>query len=189
MDIDIDLKPDFKLEQTFPTAIRASIVEKGELKKHLVGAYFQNIPKDNVTELAAIPYQIAGDHGFMKIDFLSLKLLAIFESKEEVLKYARTEPNWKNLARKSFVEKLFHISAHYDTVSRVKPTSILELADVLTLIRPGKMILLDKYLKNKKAVRPELYTKRSPSDLRKSHAIAYATNVVINMNLLEEQEI
>jgi hypothetical protein len=185
MDIDIDLRSDFKLERVFRNAIPAATVEKDELKRHVVGAYFQNIPKDPITNLAAIPYEQAEELGYLKIDFLSLSLLGVFESKEEVLRLARKEPKWKRLEDREFVEKLFHISKHYDMVSRVKPTSVLELADILALIRPGKTILLDKYLRNKKAARNELYTKRQVSDLRKSHAIAYAVNIVINMHLVE----
>lgn len=187
MDIDIDLRSDFKLERVFKTAIPASTFEKekGELKRHIVGAYFQNIPKDQLTGLAAIPYEEAEDLGYLKIDFLNLALLSNFESKDEVLYFARKEPNWDKLMDREFTEKLFHISKHFDIVYQIKPKSILELADILALIRPGKMILLDKYLKNKKLTRKELYTKRQVSDLRKSHAIAYAVNIVINMNLLE----
>lgn len=186
MDIDIDLKPDFKVESVFKQAIPASIIENGEIKRHLVGAYLQDMPRDVLTGLAAIPYEEAEEIGYTKIDFLHLSILNHFESKEELLYFAKREPNWDNLLNREFVEKLFHISKHFDVVYQVKPRSILEVADVLALIRPGKMILLDKYLKNRKAVRPELFTKRNPSDLRKSHAIAYATNVIINMNLLEE---
>lgn len=189
MDIDIDLRSDFKLERIFSNAIPASIVEKDELKRHVVGAYFQTIPKDPLSGLSAIPYEEAEELGYLKIDFLNLSLLQHFESKEEVLWFARREPNWKLLKDREFVEKLFHIAKHYDMVDKVKPTSILELADILALIRPGKTILLDKYLKNKKLVRTELYTKRQDSDLRKSHALAYAVNIGINMNLLEENMI
>lgn len=185
MDIDIDLRSDFKLERVFGNATPASTVEKDELKRHIVGAYFQSIPKDQITNLAAIPYEEAEELGYMKIDFLNLSLLSHFESKDEVLYFARKEPKWSRLKDQDFVEKLFHISKHYDMVSKVKPTSILELADILALIRPGKTILLDKYLKNKQLTRKELYTKRQVSDLRKSHAIAYAVNIVINMNLIE----
>lgn len=185
MDIDIDLKSDFKLERVFSNAVPASTVEKGELKRHLVGAYFQDIPKDPISGMAAIPYEAAEELGYLKIDFLNLALLGHFESKDEVDYFARKEPNWKLLADREFVEKLFHISKHYDIVNKLKPTSILELADILALIRPGKTILLDKYIKNKDLARKELYTKRQVSDLRKSHAIAYAVNIVINMNLLE----
>lgn len=189
MDIDIDLKSDFKLERVFTTAIPASTVEskdgKNELKRHIVGAYFQTVPKDPITGFSAIPYEEAEELGYLKIDFLNLSLLQHFESKDEMLYFARKEPNWKRLDDKEFVEKLFHISKHYDMVNKVKPVSILELADILALIRPGKTILLDKYLKNKKLTRTELYTKRQVSDLRKSHALAYAVNIAINMNMLE----
>lgn len=188
MDIDIDLKSDFKLERVFKNAIPASTVEKDrELKRHLVGAYFQKIPKDPISNLAAIPYEEAEELGYLKIDFLNLGLLNSFESRDEVLHFARKEPNWNRLKEKAFVEQLFHISKHYEMVSKVQPTSILELADILALIRPGKTILLDKYLKNKKLARKELYMKRVASDLRKSHAIAYAVNIVINMNLIEAE--
>jgi DNA polymerase III alpha subunit len=189
MDIDIDLRSDFKLERVFSNAVPASTVEDKdgvkELKRHIVGAYFQTIPKDPISGLAAIPYEEAEELGYLKIDFLNLSLLQHFESKDEVHYFSRKEPNWKLLEDREFVEKLFHVSKHYDMVNKVKPTSILELADILALIRPGKTILLDKYLKNKKLVRKELYTKRQVSDLRKSHALAYAVNIVINMNLLE----
>lgn len=185
MDIDIDLRPDFKLERVFKNATPASTVENGELKRHIVGAYFQKIPKDPITNLSAIPYEQAEELGFMKIDFLNLSLLSHFENKDEVKYFASKEPKWDRLMDRSFVERLFHISKHYDVVSKVKPKSILELADILAIIRPGKTILLDKYLKNKAETRKELYTKRQVSDLRKSHAIAYAVNIVINMNLIE----
>ncbi len=185
MDIDIDLRSDFKVERVFKHVTPASMVEKDELKRHNVGAYFQKIPRDPISNLAAIPYGEAEELGYLKIDFLSLNLLSSFETKAEVLHFARKEPNWKRLNDEQFVEKLFHISKHYDMVQKVNPRSVLELADILALIRPGKTILLDKYLKNKKLTRKELYTKRQVSDLRKSHAIAYAVNIVINMNLVE----
>jgi hypothetical protein len=187
MDIDIDLRPDFKLERTFTKATPASVVENGEIKRHLVGAYFQNISKDPLTNLAAIPYEEAEELGYLKIDFLNLGLLTYFESRDEVKYFARKTPNWQLLNDPKFVEKLFHISKHYDMVSKIKPKSIIELADILALIRPGKTILLDKYIKNPEATRVELYTKRQASDLRKSHAIAYAVNIVINMNLIEAE--
>jgi DNA polymerase III alpha subunit len=186
MDIDIDLKSDFKLERVFNNATPAAMVENGEYKRHLVGAYFQKIPKDPITSLAAIPYTEAEDLGFMKIDFLNLALLSVFESKDELKYMAQREPNWDNLMDEEFVIKLFHLGKQFQLVKQVRPRSILEMADVLALMRPSKIPLLNKYLQNRETTRKELYTKRLPADLRKSHAIAYAVNVVINMNLLEE---
>jgi DNA polymerase III alpha subunit len=185
MDIDIDVPNTFKPETLFKIT-RASTIEKDELTPHTVGVYFQNMPRDPVTGLAAIPYHQAEEYGFTKIDMIHLNLLSYFKSKQEMLELMEIEPNWKLLEDREFVSKLFHLSKQFEIVYKVKPTSVLELADVLCLIRPYKRILVDKYIKNKKAVRPELYTKRDPSDLRKSHAVAYALLVTLQMNILEK---
>lgn len=185
MDIDIDVLSTFKPEKYF-NITKASIVENEELKQHLVGVYFQNIPKDCITKLAAIPYKEAEKEGYTKIDMLHLNLLNHFKSKEEMIELMEREPNWKLLETKEFVEKLFHISNQFETVFKIKPKSVIELADVLCLIRPNKRILIDKYIKNKNIIRKELYIKRENSDLRKSHAVAYALLIVLQMNLLEK---
>lgn len=184
MDIDIDIKPVGNLnEKLFGT--RASLIENGELKQHLVGWYFQNIPVDHMTGLSAIPYDKAEQLNFKKIDILNLNLLKAFDSREELKAIMSIEPNWDMLSDESIVSKLFHIKNHYDIVVRCKPKSVEDLADILALIRPSKKDLLDKYLKDKKSVRSLLYVKHLDSDLRKSHAIAYAMNIVIQMNLIQ----
>lgn len=188
MDIDIDISPKVNIDNIFKLT-HASIIEKNKLKKHLVGVYFQNIPKDPITNYAAIPYNQAEQLGYYKIDMLHVNLLEkfqnIFESKNEMKVLMNRTPNWKLLENKQIVEQLFHISNHFDVVYQIKPKSVLELADVLAIIRPGKKILIDKYIRNKKEIRKELYTKREKSDLRKSHAIPYALMIVIQLNLIE----
>lgn len=184
MDIDIDIAPNVSPEKLF-NITHASQIVSGELKKHLVGIYFQNIPRDPISSLSAIPYDEAEEYGFYKIDMLHLNLLKKFESKAEIKTLLKKEPNWKLLENREVVEKLFHIGKHFDIVYSVKPKNILELADILALIRPSKYKLLNKYLKNKSFVRKELYTKREKSDLRKSHAVAYAMLIVLQMNLIE----
>ena len=79
----------------------------------------------------------------------------------------------------------FHIKKHYELVVQCSPVSIEDLADILAMIRPNKINLKDKYIKNKNSVRELLYEKHDESDLRKSHAIAYAMNIVIQMNLIK----
>lgn len=184
MDIDIDLRSDFKVEKYFDVT-QASMVENKELKKHLVGAYFQNIPVDSFTKLSAIPYKQAEEFGYFKIDFLHLNLLNTFESKDEIKEILKRKINWKLFQDKSIVSRLFHLANSFDIVDKVKPNSILELADILALIRPNKRLLLDKYLRNRVEVRKALYQKNDPSDLRKAHAIAYALNVVLQLHLIE----
>ena len=183
MDIDIDIDPGADLNHL--RMIRASMVENGLLKQHPVGIYLQNIPVDRDSNLAAIPYQKAQDFDFIKIDLLHLNLLKSFESREEVLAVLSMEPDWSLLLSKQIVEKLFHIKKHYELVCKCKPTSVEDLADILALIRPNKTILIDKYIKSKSEVRKVLYDKIDESDLRRSHAIAYALNIVLQMNLIK----
>lgn len=186
MDIDIDITPKFKPDSIFKIT-HASIVEQGDLKKHNVGVYFQDIPVDKVTGLAAIPYKEAQDHGFFKIDMLNLNILENFESKDEIRQLLKMEPDWELLNDPTVVDKLFHLSKHYDTIQKIQPRSVSDLADCLAIIRPNKIKLVDKYSKNKKAVIKELYTKRDPSDLRKSHAIPYALLIVLQLHLIKAE--
>lgn len=184
MDIDIDLPTNFNPKEYFDVT-NASMVESGKLKKHNAGVYFQNIPVDSVTGLSAIPYKESEKEGFIKIDMLHLSFLNHFKSKKEIKCLLKKEPNWNLLKEIKVIEKLFHIGNHVDVVFRVKPRSISDLADVLALIRPSKRKLLDKYVRNKKSVLTELYTKRQPSDMRKSHAIPYAMVIVLQLHLIE----
>lgn len=187
MDIDIDISPKFKPDTLFPNIVHASKVEKNELTKHLVGLYFQNMPVDQVTGFAAIPYKEAEDFGYFKIDMLNLSILENFESKKEIKQLLKREPDWTLLEDPEIVGKLFHLSKHFDTVYKMKPKSVSDLADCLAIIRPNKVKLVDKYLKNKEAVQKELYTKRDPSDLRKSHAIPYALLIVLQLHLIKAE--
>lgn len=187
MDIDIDISPNFDIDNIFDNICHASIVENGELKKHLVGVYFQNIPVDSQTNLSAIPYNIADEYGFKKIDFLNLSILKNFTSKDEIKEILKKEPDWTLLENKEIVDKLFHLAGHFDIVNTIKPKSISELADVLALIRPNKIKLVNKYKYNKIGTLKELYTKTAPSDLRKSHAIPYAMIIILNMFLIQER--
>ncbi len=188
MDIDIDLKTDFNPHDVFDNIISASMVDNGKLKKHPVGVYFQNIPKDPITTLSAIPYQESEELGFLKIDFLHLSLLDAFNSKEEIRELLKIEPNWDLLLNENVVRKLFQIHRHFDILYHVKPKSVQELADVISLIRPAKRNLLQYYNSNKFEVRKELYKK--PKDdkyyFKKSHAISYALCIVLQLNAIEK---
>lgn len=187
MDIDIDLakKKIEKLKLFNNQITHASTIEDGELKKHNVGVYFQQVPKDKETGLCAIPYNKTEELGYLKIDMLPLQLLNNFKSKDELKQLLKIEPDWSMLEDETFVKQLFHLHEHFDIVFQVKPKSIQDLSDVLALIRPGKRLLLDKYLRNPDKVRPELHTKREKSDLRRSHSVPYAMLIVLHMHLLK----
>jgi hypothetical protein len=184
-DIDIDTFSSFHPEDFFPEVKLASRVENGELKKHQVGVYFQNIPIDPITKLAAIPYDKTTDMGFFKIDMLHLTILDYFENKLQIKTLIRKEPNWKMLEDPNIVNKLFQIAKHFDIINQIKPKSILELADCVALIRPGKRHLLKQYNKDKIGTRVLLYKKEHSSDYRKSHAISYSVTIVLQLHLIE----
>ncbi len=189
MDIDIDLEPDVDIQKIFRNVIPASMVDDGELKQHPVGFYFQDIPMDILTGLSAIPYGNTEEFGYYKIDMLTVHLLKHFDSKAEMRKLQHKEPNWDLLLDETVVKTLFHLGKHHSTLMKVKPRSVQTLADVFALIRPNKRPLLDKYIKNPDKYRTEIYTKRSPEDMRKAHAIPYALLIVLQLHLIEQGRI
>lgn len=186
MDIDIDLEPNADITKMFRNAIPASRVEDGELKQHPVGYYFQDIPVDVITGYAAIPYDHSEDFGYYKIDMLTVNLLQHFDSKAEMRKLQKIEPDWDLLLDPEVVKGLFHLGKHADILARVKPRSIQAIADVFALIRPNKRGLLDKYIKDPDKYRTEIFTKRAPEDMRKAHAIPYALLIVLQLHLIEQ---
>lgn len=185
-DIDIDFKTDFDPLIYFKEAIRASMVKNGELVKHPAGAYFQPIPVDSITGLAAIPYNQAEDLGFFKIDFLHLSTLDYFDNKQQIRVLIKKEPDWLLLQSPTVVAKLFQVHRHYNLLAEIKPTSVQTLADCIALIRPGKRHLLHAYKKSPDVVRAELY--RKPEDgyyFKRSHAIAYSLTIVLQLHLVK----
>ena len=185
MDIDIDIRPDVNPLKLFSNATKASMVQNGQLKPHPVGVYFQSIPKDRITNLSAIPYEEAQDAGYFKIDMLNNNTLKLFNSKQEMDDLLDIDPDWSLLLERENVDKLFHLAGHFDIVYAIKPKSVLEIADAIAFIRPMKEKILDKYLKNKKEQRKELYTVRDKSHMKKAHALAYALIVVLQLHLIK----
>ena len=88
------------------------------------------------------------------------------------------------------VEKLFHLKKHYNMIQQINPKSIEEIADCLALIRPSKRYLIPKYARAnhqlRKNMQKELYSKPSSGEIwfKRSHAIAYAHLIVIQLHLI-----
>lgn len=186
MDIDLDLPTTFDPSDIFDIT-KASMIKDGKLVKHPAGAYFQNIPIDNITNLSAIPYKQAEELGYFKFDFLHLSVLDIFDSKEEIRALLEVEPDWELLQEQYVVEKLFQIHKHFDILVEIHPTSVVTLADAIALIRPAKRKLLYAYIKKPDLIRPQLYTKPDNKQyyFKRSHAIAYALTIVLQLHLIK----
>lgn len=184
MDIDIDMQTTFDPTDIFDV-VKASMIQKNKLMKHPCGAYFQDIPRDPVSGLSAIPHKEAEGNGYTKVDFLHLGVLDYFENKDQIRALLRKTPNWGMLLKRNVIEKLFQIGKHVDLVRRVAPKSVQDLADCISLIRPGKIDLLDDYLDDRESAREELYRYEKGSyAYKKGHAIAYAMIIVLQLHLI-----
>ena len=178
-DIDIDVANRDLLLRIIPHT-QASIIDNNKIKKHNVGIYLQNIPKDNLTDLSSIDYKEAEDRGYVKFDILNLDIYKDLTN-SDIDRYMSYEPNWELLNYKSIVEKLFHISDHYDIVKSIRPSNLEELAIVIALKMPGKRYLLDKDIEY---IKKNIWKKESGIYFKKSHSIAYAQIIWIQLNHL-----
>ena len=141
-DIDIDVKDrDVLLEKL--KHIPASIINKGEVKKHNTGVYFTDIPVHPFTNTANIDYKEAEDRGYFKLDILNVSVYEKVKNEKHLQELIDQQPDWSLLEHKEIVEQLFHIHNHFDIVSKLKPKSVEELAAVLAIIRPAKRNLLN----------------------------------------------
>ena len=72
-DIDIDLPTSFRPEEIFPNWVKASIYDAANqsVKPHPCGVYPQKIAADPISGLCAIPYNLAEELGYIKLDFIS----------------------------------------------------------------------------------------------------------------------
>jgi DNA polymerase III alpha subunit len=74
-------------------------------------------------------------------------------------------------------------------LAQLKPKSILELATVLALIRPGKKHLVPIVAeKGFQAVQDEVWVKTEEAySFKKSHSLGYAHVIVMQLNLICEK--
>lgn len=187
MDIDVDCRSDFNPAEIFPSAVKASLLRDEKLAPHPCGVYFQDVPKDPLSGLSAVPYDKADELGCFKVDFLHVYVYDHFESREEIQGLLKHDPDWKLLEIPSVVAQLFQVSKHHELLAQLKPTSILELADCLALIRPQKRYVKDLYLRNRLEARKSLYTKEPGEGyaFKKAHAVAYAMVIVLQLHLIK----
>lgn len=185
-DIDIDFLDRTTALDILPHHI-AMRDQKGEKIKHNTGVYFQTIPHNPFTNISTIDYETAEDRGYFKIDLLNVSLYNGVRDEQHLKELLDKEPLWELLEHREIVEKLFHVSDHYTLVRRLKPTSIEQLAAVLAIIRPAKRYLADYDWKD---IMREVWIKPTTGDLyffKKSHAIAYACAIVVQLNMICEQ--
>lgn len=159
-----------------------------DYRKHNTGIYVGPIPNNPFNNIATIDYQQAEDRGYFKLDILNIHLYRHIKSEQHLIELMK-DPDWTLLNDSACVQRLIHLNRHWDTLQRCPEpvNSITRLAMFLALIRPGKKHLIGKTWKEISEViwdrNVDGYT------FRRSHAIAYAQLVAVNMNLISRNEI
>lgn len=185
--IDFDVDIDFADRDTALLAvphISAMMVTQNGLSRHNSGVYFQNIPT-LPAGYASIAYDAAPDLGYFKVDFLNQSVYRDVQNEEHLVDLLNREPLWELFEEKEIVEQLSHIHGHYNIVQRIKPKSIMDLAVVIALIRPGKRHLLDE---PREIIDRDIWKKSEEESysFKKAHAISYAALIVVQLNRLCE---
>ncbi len=165
----------------------ASIIKDGKIEKHKTGVYFHAVPTHPITGHSTLDYKKAEKRGYFKIDCLNVSIYKNIKSEQELVELMVEEPDWDMLKDPKVVENLFHLNSHFNIVSKLEPKNIEQLAAVLAIIRPAKRGLM---YKNWVDILKEVWVK--PTDgsyfFKKSHAIAYAHAIVVQMNLLKRHK-
>ena len=184
-DIDIDFV-DRDHALTFFKHIKASRVDNDNLTKHNTGVYFHDVPVNAMFNICAVPYDLAEERGFFKIDFLNVGIYKGIRNEEHLTQLMTTEPLWDLLEQDEFVNLLFHVNGHGSILRQMKPNSVEQLAAILAMIRPAKRYLLGE---NWSKILSEVWQKPENDEyyFKKSHATAYAVAIVVQMNLICEQ--
>jgi DNA polymerase III alpha subunit len=106
------------------------------------------------------------------------------KSEEHLDKLLATEPMWELFEHKEIVDQLFHINKHYEIVKQHLPKSVEDLAIILALIRPGKRHLVGN---SWEVILSEVWEQTDSYFFKRSHAIGYATAIIVQLNLIIEQ--
>ena len=161
----------------------ATIIKNDKTEKHKTGIYFHAVPEHPVTGHATIDYKKAEERGYFKIDCLNVSIYKDVKSEQELVELMIQEPDWDMLKDAKVVDQLFHLNGHFNIVSQLEPRTIEQLAAVLAIIRPAKRQLMYKDWVD---IMKEVWIK--PTDgsyfFKKSHAVAYAQAIVVQMNLI-----
>ena len=151
-------------------------VQGSNLKKALIA----------INDMANIDYAEAEDRGYLKLDLLNVHVYSQIENEMELINLM-VDPNWKLLYNPDFVNKLVHLSNHYNSIQKMPEpiNSIPRLAMMLAIIRPGKKHLIGQSWKE---VAESVWEKNVDGySFKKAHAIGYAWLVAVHMNILEKE--
>jgi hypothetical protein len=184
-DIDIDFANREAVLQLIKH-VPASMLRDGKLVPHNTGVYVTPAPLDPFSGLCSLDYEQAEQRGYVKLDLLNVNLYKQVRDEAHLVQLMQHDPDWQRFnSDHDFFEQLIHVNSHWDLLKKMpEPVdSITRLAMFLAVIRPAKRYLAGRVWKE---VADEVWAR--PTDdtyyFKKSHSLAYAHLVVVNMNLI-----
>jgi DNA polymerase III alpha subunit len=187
-DIDIDFADRTQVLDLIKHVPAAIQDKDGTFKKHNTGVYCTPIPYNPLTGMASIDHKTADERGYFKIDFLNVSVYSGIKDEAQINHLLSVEPLWDLMYEKDVCDQLFHVNGYHNLLAQLKPSSILDVATVLALIRPGKKHLVEKCAKEGFAsIQDEVWTQTDEGySFKKSHAVGYAHVIVMQLNLICE---
>ena len=188
MKINFDVDIDMADRDTFLDVVKhipASIKRDATFEKHKTGVYFQPIPIFPLEGYSTIDHKHAEELGYFKVDFLNNSIYQKVRDEAHLNQLLEVEPLWDLLEHEEVVSQLYHINNYAHVLQVYKPISIEQLAMILAIIRPAKKHLMGKTFDE---IAKTVWDK--PDDgqyyFKKAHAIAFATAIVVQLNLICE---
>jgi hypothetical protein len=106
---------------------------------------------------------------------------------EHLLELLNREPPWDFFEFEEITDQLFHLKGYSHLLKKYKPQCIEDLAMILAIIRPSKAFLQQRSWDD---IRKDVWVKHEGDEnyqFKRAHGVAYATAIIVNLNLLIEK--
>jgi hypothetical protein len=160
--------------------------------RHPCSVYFQDIPVDPLDHMAVWDFRTATAKGYFDVDLIHNTIYDHVRDETHLVALLAREPPWERFDDPATVAKLAHIHDYYYIVQIIRPRNIIDVAICIALPRPGKRHLT---YRPRAEIDREIWLpvvtdpgQKKKYYYKKSHAIAYAASIIVQLNLLIEHE-
>ena len=179
-DVDIDVLDRSLIVNNLP-CVFAGIQRQDKIERHPSGVYFQNIPRNSVSNVSTVDHKFAAELGYFKIDFLNVSMYQGVRSEAHLLELMAREPDWELFTYAEITDNLFHLNGKSYLLKRFPPTSVEDLAVILAIIRPSKSHLQKSSWEE---IKREVWEKTDDAyQFKRSHSIGYALAIIVHLHL------
>ena len=154
---------------------------------HKVGIYAQNIPYNPRLDTSYLDFsKEAPKYGYFKFDILNNSIYEKVRD-DDHLQEMMKEPDWSWFEDRKTLMGLSQLSNHVKLVKDMKPTSVMQLAMVLAMIRPAKKNLVGLSWEE---IEKEIWVKPYNGQYyyQMAHAVSYSMSIVVQVNIMKENE-